>query len=326
MIALACKLSLGSWGLYEGLRYIVQRLIMIPLYPAQSRLVKFMFPVLRAENLSAHIQAEAEGLALGDFRVRHVVLEKNGVRYSGLMIGHSTTIDNGQWVLQATGNAEPIEHTAELCARTYQECGFNTLMINGPAVGRSQGHATPQTLGEAQEIGLCFLESALKAKKIVLAGRSLGGAAMGQAILQHTFHKEIQYLAVRQMSFDRVSNVCGKIVGQLFPRLEGVVSRIIHWSGCEMDSVAASKRLQQLGIQEVIIQASREGTDPELLPTIDHFYADGVILAEASLGHALIREGITGNKRFYCLLHANHMTHDAIEATAEAVARMNANS
>jgi hypothetical protein len=295
--------------------YIIQRRIMTELYPAQSRLKKSdPFPQFKTEALNQARQQVTAHLAKQGYVVREVVLEKHGVRYSGLLIGHQETIDNGNWVLQATGNGEPIEHSAALFAHIYHQYRFNTLLINGPSVGKSQGKATPTTIGDAQEVGLCFLETALKAQKLVIAGRSLGGAAIGQAILQHTFKQDVKYLVIRQMTFDRVSNICSKIVGQLFPRLEGVVASVIEWVGCEMDSVAASKKLQELGIQEVIIQASRQEIAPGQLPTAQDFQTDGVILAEASLGYALVKANITKNKVFHCLKNTGHMDDSTILA------------
>lgn len=316
---LAVKFLPKLWVYHKIARYVAQRLIMIPLYPAQSRIVKLVAPIIKTSALNEIRRESAPYCNKEQLIYRDVVLEKNGVRYSGLLIGHQDTIRNGQWVLQATGNMEPIEHSVGVFTNTYKKYGFNTLMINGPAVGKSQGQATPDSMGDAQEVGMTFIETALKAKKIVIAGRSLGGAAIGQGILKHTFKTDIKYLAVFQMTFDRASNICGKMVGQLSSSLEGIVAKIVRWAVLEMDTVAASQKLQDLGIQSVIAQASNKVIPEGQLPTVDDFQTDGPILAHASLGYALIHEGITKHKVFLCLKDAGHMTHDAVTAAEKEI-------
>lgn len=296
-------------------RYILQRIVMLPLYPAQSRIVKFFFPDIAGTHaLDLYRKEATDALNQEGYIVRHVALEKKGVRYSGLLIGHSSTINNGKWALQATGNLEPVEHSANDFALIYREMQFNTLVINGPAVGRSKGQATPESMGDAQEVGISFLETALKAKKIVIAGRSLGGAAVGQALLKHTFKEGVNYLVIRQMTFDRASNICAKTVGNIFSILEWPVAKLVQGVGCEMDSVAASRKLQQLGIKEVIVQSSTREMGPDEVPTVNDFHTDGPIHAKASLGHTLVQEKVILNKVFRCLHRAGHMTHDAITA------------
>jgi hypothetical protein len=294
---------------------------MLPFYPAQSRIVKviiklisfiFKMPTLDQSRLSMANELYQEG-----FVVRHVFLEKKGVRYSGLLIGHKNTITNGNWVLQATGNLEFIEDSAHLFSRIYNQYGFNTLLVNGPCVGRSEGEATPETMGDAQEAGLSFIETALRAKRVVIAGRSLGGAAVGLAIKKHEFKKCIHYLVVRQMTFDRASNIGGKRIGQQSPNLERHVANTIKWAGCEMDSIAASERLVQLKIKEVIIQASNRAIERGVLPTANDFHTDGPILAEASLGHGLIQKRLTDDKVFLCLPSAGHMAPETITAAEQ---------
>lgn len=321
IIKLVLKIVLFPWGLYCLLRYASQRFIMLPLYPAQSRILKLFFPIFREKEL----QKEArEVSALNDtFHTRHVVLEKNGVRYSGLLIGHPSTIHNGNWVLQATGNGEPVEHTAFDFAKTYHKAGFNTLLINGPAVGRSQGHATPESMGEVQDLGMTFLETAVKAKKLVLAGRSLGGAAISMGILQHQFRADVKYLVIQQMTFDSASNIIAKIGSLILICIpQSALRYFTKWAGCEMDSIEASKKLQKLGITEIIVQATKEAIPHDGQFKLDDFHTDGPIIADASKGHGLIREGVTDNKIFIGLGKAHHMTHEAAEKPLDFIRKM----
>lgn len=300
-------------------RYILQRIVMIPLFPLQSRIARHFERSWKAQYLN-ETREVLFNLFDSDNRYifRDVVLEKNGVRYSGILLGHNTIINNGKWALQATGNAEPVENTIEFAANTYLGQGYNVLMINGPGVGKSEGTATPSTMGDAQEVGISYLETALKAKDIVIAGRSLGGAAIGQAILQHDFKKDgVEYTVVRQMTFDRTSNICGKTVGQLLPGLEWIVSKLVQFAGLEIDSVEASKRLENLGIKEIIVQATNCEVSEGKTPNPKDFQSDGVIEAPASLGYALVKEGVTKNKRFVCLPKEDHNTRASISAPLE---------
>ena len=93
----------------------------IPLYPAQSNLLKFFFTVLRTKELNDYRAKDAALLVKEGYVVREIVLKKNGICYSGLLIGHSTTISNKKWVVQATGNGEPIEHSAIEISEIYRK-------------------------------------------------------------------------------------------------------------------------------------------------------------------------------------------------------------
>jgi hypothetical protein len=322
IVVLILEIVIFPWGLYELTRYTVQRLIMGQLYPAQSRRIQARRMLLGEEALNESRQ-NLENRRINDpgFVVRNIILEKNGTRYSGLLMGRATTITNGRWALQATGNSTPIEHVALYAYDNYINCGYNTLLINGPSVGRSEGHATPDSMGEAQEVGISFLETAIKGNKIVIAGCSLGGAAIGQAILKHTFKTHVKYLVIRQMTFDSASNVCAEVFG----KLKWLVKRIVPWSGCEMNNTTASRKLQELQITEVIVQA---GFVPAMVrPTkeyledpvnrhnyLENFTHDGVISQQASHGRRLIEEQVVGHKVFRCLPHAEHCPPDYISA------------
>lgn len=304
---LALKVLLPVHIGYTTLRYVIQRFIMLNLYFAQSRIMKKIDPFnLGIPTLNNRIAATAKELDLKGYIIRDVVLMHNGVKFSGLLAGHKELINNGRWVLQATGNYAPIESVARDSACAYASLSFNTLLINGPSVGRSEGHATPKSMGDAQEVGLLFIEKALKAKNIVIAGDSLGGAAIGQAILKHAFKENIRYLVIRRITFDKVSNISAAIVGTVFPKLKGLVAKIIQWAGCEIDSVASSRKLQKLGIKEVIMQAvCKDLPEHEDLKS-EHFVFDGVIPSEASLGRALIQENIVADKIFLRMPGAEH--------------------
>jgi len=316
------KIVLFPWALYELSKYVMQRVIMLPLYPAQSSLLKyFLVPSWQASALKIAGLQNAQRLNQNGYQVTPVRLEKNGNVYSGFAVEPNEAKGNGNWVIQATGNGEPVENSMPYFSSIYKDCGFSTLLINGPGVGLSEGRANPETMGDAQEVGLCYLESALKAKNIVMAGRSLGGAAMSQAILQHTFKPDVKYMAVRQMTFDRVSHIAADVVAKSDPKLHGLIERLIKWAGCEIDSVEASKRLSQLNIEEIIIQArSAFGAADQITP--DLFASDGVITKNASLGFALANEKVLDRKHFYFLRGEGniHMADESITMAKDKIA------
>lgn len=244
----------------------LKRALMTAIYPAQSCLLQE-----QRESIDQLRVDEAARLTAEGYVVRHLTLEKNGIPYSGLLLGHPDTLQNGKWILQACGNATTIEQTAQII-EPYSRIGYNLLLINGPGVGRSDGLAIPRTIGEAQEVGISFLESAIEAQKIVIAGLSLGGAAIGEAIDQHTFNTEARdYLVIRQMTFGRVSDVAGNVFTRVPTEHQGCVtaalsvlaSPLVHLLGCEMNNLDSSRKLLDLQIPEVVFQGGQDNIIPE---------------------------------------------------------------
>lgn len=298
--SIALKVSLLPRTIHDAIKWVVQRGIMSKLYPAQNSLKKLIISKFQNGHLDEARAKVALEMKANNYVVRHINLQKNNVQYSAMLIGHQNTIENGQWVLQATGNDWPIEKVASKFAEKYYEVGYNLLMVNGPGVGRSEGAATPKSIGDAQEVGIRFLEEMIDAKKIIIAGYSLGGAAVGMAILEHNFAPNLdkrKYLVIRQMTFDRTSNIFRNYAHILYPKLKPIVKQLVIWADCEMDSVAASKKLEEISIPECIIQAGNEQS----------FSHDGMIPLRSTLGYRLIKEKISGKtKTFHRIPNANH--------------------
>ncbi|HEX2583173.1 MAG TPA: hypothetical protein VHL30_03560, partial [Chlamydiales bacterium] len=144
---------------------------------------------------------------------------------------------------------------------------------------------------------IAYLETALKANKIVLAGYSLGGGSIGEAILQHDFDKsKADFLVVRQVTFGKVSEVAG-LYGSRYYIPACLAKHIVRWTGCEMDNVESSRKLARYNIREVIIQGR----------------LDQIIPVPVSLAQSLVHEPLE-NKKFGLLHWANHFSSDAILA------------
>lgn len=301
-------------------RFILARLIMIPLYPVQSILYRFdpntRKQVMKRLNTKGDLDlAENKetvsknicSFKRGNFIAIEVILKNEGIKYSGILVAHKDTIRNGNWAIQAVGNAATIEDMVEDYANFYHKSKINLLMINGPSVGESEGRAWPETMGASQEVGISFLERAIKARKIALIGHSLGGSSMGQAILQHDFdfgiENGIKYEVIDEMTFDKTSNICANIFGGWFTKF------LVKFAGLEIDSILASKKLRKLNIPEVIIQAGKRDFDSKKDNVVlDDFSNDGVIPPAACKGYGLIKEGIKGDDltRFKGVLNLNH--------------------
>ena len=102
---------------------------------------------------------------------------------------------------------------------------------------------------------------------------------------------------IRQQTFDRLSHIAGNWTGLGFPPLEWMIEKIVQLCGCEMDSVAASKKLEKLDIKEVIVQATQNSRSDKA-PLINDFKGDGLIAAEVSLGRACAKQGEANNRVF----------------------------
>jgi hypothetical protein len=290
-------------SLTSRLRHVVQRFIMIFLYPAQSNFLKKFFKQLNPKQLNK-VRPRLQNV-MNNMWIREITIERNGVRYDGLLIGSPKTLQNGRWILQATGNGCPIEMMADLFGQEYLSADFNVLMINGPSVGRSGGRADVRTIGEAQEAGLRFLETTVNAEQIGIAGHSLGASAIGEAILLHNFRDDISYLVIRQYAFDKTSNVVKKIMG--LPILKQFSKYLVLKADLEMDNILSSRKLEELGIPEVIIQAvDPKKADPKSPLTTKAFISDGIIPAKASLGYRLMKEKVLQNKHFIGVRNGNH--------------------
>ena len=96
----------------------------------------------------------------------------------------------------------------------------NTLLVNCPAVGASKGNSTPKSMADAQELGVSYVETALRSIKLSWPGGSIGGAAMAMAVMKHDFKEGVvTYLSVSQMTFGRASAVSTKLVSKIAARL-----------------------------------------------------------------------------------------------------------
>jgi hypothetical protein len=232
------------------------------------------------KHTAAALQADRAELANRSFwLLREVVVEGAQCRTTGLVISSADTMLNRKWVLQATGSDQSIENYTRYFGRLWLNRGYNTLLLQGPGAPLTEGASSPFNLGEAQRLGIRFLETVLQAREIVLSGLSLGGGTIGEAILQHNFltgENAPQYRVIRTITFSSLKDVIAETVN-------GPVAALSRVLGCEMRNFESSKRLSELRIPETIVGC---GDGQRWLP-------DDVIGAGASLGRQVSAANLT---------------------------------
>jgi len=303
----------------RGLKYMAQRIVMHFVYPAQSWLGKRS---LNEIEWIARLNDYVIESGMYDYpTIESISLDHNGKKLEGWILHHPNQRKCENWILQSVGNCAAAQDYIPIIGDQYMKAGFNTLLVNNPGVAGSEGTSTPKTMGEAQSIGITHLETKEGAKNVAVAGHSMGGAANGQAVLQHNFKQgSVNYLFVPQMTFGRLSHIAQKIVPQCF---KWAVPSIIIGLDLEMDNVAASQRLAELNIPEYVINTREAPSETNR----SGYLHDGVIPPKGTLGHRLYKANIThlkttdyeipdGHQPLKCFAHnAEH----AIELTARVI-------
>ena len=150
-----------------------------------------------------------------------------------------------------------------------------------------------------------YLEKVVKAEEIILQGHSLGGGAIGKAVLSHDFSTAkkngTRYLAISDRTFDKLSNAAGFMHFRL-------VNPILRFLGMELDSVKAAKKLKKEGIHHIVTQRSDCDSD-ENGAFRRKFVSDGVIPGEASLPEGLESANLLDPKHT-TLLHSPFVAHN----------------
>ena len=281
-------------------------------------------PEFIRRELDAHRQRCAEQLLAKKFAVLRVCLQDaDGIKYDGVLSGKAMNIVAGRIVIRVGGIAEPYETTFASEAMTHDEAGFATLQINVAGVGRSQGTPTAETLKSAAKVALLFTEAVNRQwrekrgkerGKVVLKGFSLGAGAMAGAIAQHEFKREENdYLVMSINTFGRLSDVPGHYISQFVGHrfLKKVVRSVcfatkhfLRVIGADLDGVEAAKKLTELDVQHIIIQACHKVDD--IIVPLD----DGIISGDVSLLRQLQKKDLLKGK---VIVQNCHMTAKVIK-------------
>ncbi len=222
-----------------------------------------VYPVILF-GFTKHQLAQGEIEAIGrivskGWLAQKITLHKSGISYDATIIGHKDTITNGKWCIHALGNFLAMEQVIENISYENHQNRANTLLINGPGVGRSQGHPTRYSMSAGFEAGLQFLEKEVKATHIVFKGFSLGGGMMSEAVIAHEFDPNIKYLGISDRTFSHLSDAAAAIVGSFVnPLLGSFVNLLFYLSGTELDTVSGAEKLKRLKIRHIIIQHAND--------------------------------------------------------------------
>lgn len=267
--------------------------------------IKTSFSKIEKEDLLEEGKEQMKYLMLDDYLVRRIILSKSDIQYDGVVIAHPKVFENGRWSIHALGNGMAYEEVIEELARRNFSRGFNTLLINGPSVVSSKGWPTRYQMGAGFEAGIQFLEKEVEATRIILHGFSLGGAMMGEAIMQHDFSKardHVRYLSISDRTFSDLSSISSVFANEIvndfrtnlalmrFSKRKIFMCGVVHpllwtiqkglkpaiWAtNMELDNMKVARKLSSLGIRHIVIQHSSHngnGTDGVIPDSVSLLY------------------------------------------------------
>lgn len=253
----------------------------------------------RKTFIESYVGSEEGSKTLAKVIAKRINVLVDGFIVDAFICGRPENINNGKWVIVATGVGRCMEDMQGYFDhdQLHQQ---NYLFFNYPGVGASTGLPSKDQVVNSYNAMLHFLEDSEKgigAKEIVCWGRSIGGAIQAEALKNHIFQDQIKYTLVRDRSFSRLSDVSW-------------YTKILKFVGWEFDGVAASEKLEELKKDEIILQtahhkpsilANRNSlseigrlqdqdlyyNDKDLL-TANRILDDGSISARSSLAYALL--------------------------------------
>lgn len=267
----------------------------------------------RKKELDAKAVKATSDLERKGYKLTRINLYRSGTRYSATRI-IAPDVDATRWFINARGINDTMESSLEVVAERNKVDGFNTLIMNGPFVGRSTGWPTPYQLAAGIEAGMQFLEEN-RVTHIVVDGHSFGASMVLEAAVLHDFSfsisHNINYLFISDRTFDTFLNVAKAVVCRSVHRvvsphihekfsslLSGIVAFAAHLllmvSGYNLDCIRGVKKLDGLGIRHLIIQV--EGDRDHRIPAHTSLVAG---LETAEVVNAHVR-----------LLKSNEMTHN----------------
>lgn len=220
------------------------------------------------------------------WKYKRIGIEVDGYHVDVVLMGKTSTLANGKWVLQSNGNGELYEY-GRFASRSFKQIltdtNSNALVFNYPGVGASSGTPNQEILVKVYKALLTFLEDAEKgvgAKKIIGMGFSIGGGVQGEALKTHTLSSRVKYLFIKDRSFSEIARVPETLPSRVMQFL-GKLIRLLGWN---LDSATSSKALKA---PEIILQTAQVKRYTELQNS-KCIIGDAVISAEASLAKTLL--------------------------------------
>jgi Chlamydia CHLPS protein (DUF818) len=165
-------------------------------------------------------------------------IDVNGQKIDVMITGKESTLNNGRWLLASCGNGELYEDT--LCSHEFKHIlssvNSNAIVFNYPGVG-SNGLPNKKAMVNAYRAMLAFLEDknkGLGAKEIIGYGHSIGGGIQGEALKEHKFNPNINYVFSKSRTFSNLSTV----VADFSTKSVGFLAKLFGWN---IESTFSSK-------------------------------------------------------------------------------------
>ena len=231
----------------------------------------------------------------GEWKVKRISVEVDGYIIDATILGKTSTLGNGRWVLSSNGNGEFYEDKLQdkSFKQILSQLKGNAIVFNYPGVGSSTGMPNRAAMAKAYRAMLNFLEDQEKgigAKEIIGYGHSIGGGVQGDALRSHELKQGVKYVFVKRQTFSDLSTTASHITN----RFLGFLVKVFGWN---ISSVESSKKLKA---PEIIMQTANVTEYTDISKNPEKIRHDGVIPAESSLAKKLLenKQSFLGNKYF----------------------------
>jgi len=254
----------------------------------------------------------------GEWKYKRITVEVDGYNIDAVIMGKTSSLSNGRWILASNGNGEFYEQKLSYSydfKQILSELKGNAIVFNYPGVGASSGLPNRQAMAKAYRAILNLLEdkeNGIGAKEIIGYGYSIGGGVQGDALKTHELKKDIKYVFVKNRTFSDLSTTASILTRNPFL---GFLVKLLGWN---MDSVESSKKLQA---PEIIMQRADVTNFYEELQESSKITGDGVIPCDASLAKALLddAECPKENKLFIGMLEDHNDDLNGPEVIAQKI-------
>jgi hypothetical protein len=277
------KVIIFPWGIYEISCFVLQRLLMIPLYPVQSNFLSLFLPIYRKShfedlreashsiaststssnvdpsNLRTRRMSRQFSYAQGnkkkmteDTICRHMIFQSpSGYRLSGFWYANPETFQKKEVVIYAPPNGNPMELTSPYIANQSQEVRKMYLSVNSPGVAASEGRAHPKTMRESPEVAYAFAKL-MGFKKITFIGHSMGCVSLAEMFnkmisSQQGPDDDMEITVIWEVGFSSISEVVRGFIHDHFSSyLSWLGPFLIRRAGLQSSVFEAVEQIDQL--------------------------------------------------------------------------------
>ncbi|EFB41568.1 hypothetical protein pah_c028o015 [Parachlamydia acanthamoebae str. Hall's coccus] len=260
-------------GIHKLLHSLAGKIFLLP----SSTPVIIGYPENYADQVRSNISLHSE------WRYKRIAIQVDGYKIDATIVGKTSTLSNGRWVLESLGNGQFCEEELmeeSTFKKILTSLHGNGLVFNYPGVGSSTGLPSRKAMAKAYRAMLNFLEDqkiGIGAKEIIGYGHSIGGGSQSDALKKHPLKKDIKYVFVKSRSF---STLYRTAIHVTYRPLAFLV-KILGWN---MNSSKVSEKLQA---PEIILQTAKVASYEEIKNS-SKIIDDGIITAKASLAKKLL--------------------------------------